>query len=154
MRDGRDPRLAALPSRWVLRFADGAASALYVIDARGRRIAYQNLDVVFGDELDAARRKRIVRSSYREGVRSPAPAALYPLTPEKWHEWVDVAEDAHEDARHPRHARRRRRARLGPRENWELLLGMHVAFPELPNIIFVAETQTRGVAQRVLGATP
>lgn len=143
--------VSALPARWVLVLGNGIAWALMRVDGRGRKIAHQNLDVVFGDTLDAKRRREIVRSSYRESVRAVLLLLhLHPMTAERWHRWSDLPEDAHDDPRLAEMIRRGAVLVSGHIGNWELLLGMRTAFPEIPETVFVAETLTRGVAQRII----
>ena len=41
----------------VLRFADSAGAVLYALDARGRKVGRQNLDVFFGDAKGAEEKR-------------------------------------------------------------------------------------------------
>ncbi|MDJ0976629.1 MAG: hypothetical protein QNJ98_19385 [Planctomycetota bacterium] len=143
--------LAALPSRWVLRFADGAAWLLFHLDRRGREAARQNLRVAFGEDLPKERARTITRASYRESVRSILLLLhLQPLTEAKWRRWVDIPDDVESD---PRVKQMRETGAIlvsGHVGNWELLLGMRVAFQDLPPTVFVAEAIPNNAVNRVV----
>ena len=53
----------------LFRLCDFVSAVMYRFDAKGRRHAEANLKVIFG-ELDAARREKIVRGSYRNMART------------------------------------------------------------------------------------
>lgn len=62
--------LVNLPRRWLLAVCDMVAAVMYVFDRKGRKHAAENLEAIFGPSLDAARREKIVRRSYRNMARS------------------------------------------------------------------------------------
>ena len=62
--------LAALPTRWVLKLGDGLGEVLATFDHRGRTAAFQNMQIVFGNERSPAERERLLRASMRNVMRS------------------------------------------------------------------------------------
>lgn len=65
---------AFLPRRAVLELADFASMVMYRFDRKGRKHAANNLRIMFGDSLDAARKERIIKRSYRNMARAIAHA--------------------------------------------------------------------------------
>jgi KDO2-lipid IV(A) lauroyltransferase len=83
--------LPGLPGPWVTGLADLVAAAVFLLDPRGRRVSRQNLRVVFGDDLPRGARRRIVRASYRNALRSVLLLAhLSPLTLARYRRWVSI----------------------------------------------------------------
>ncbi len=122
--------LAALPSRWILIFADAIGSLVYVVDARGRRVGRQNLAIVFGDRYSSRERKRIIRTSMRESARALA-VVLHaaPLTAERVAKWVEVPAEVEGHFRQGELSPKGAivvSAHLG---NWEILLGLGCLLP-------------------------
>ena len=143
--------LSALPSRWVLNLSDFVAGVMWLVDRKGRNVARQNLTAVFGENLDPARRREILRGSYRGGVRAILLLLhLHPMTPEKLRRWVDVPEDAYDDARFQQMHEKGAILVSGHIGNWELLLGMSLLFPTLPPMVFVAEVVPHDAVNRLL----
>ena len=62
--------LSSLSRRGLLRVCDFISRMMYAFDAKGRRHAYENLRVMFGDSLSDAAKEKIVRRSYRSMARS------------------------------------------------------------------------------------
>lgn len=142
---------AALPSRWVLNVADTLGNALYFIDARGRRIARQNLDAVYQGDKSRKEKAAIARAGFRESARAIALMLhCHPMTPGKFRRWVDMPEVEG----HPYFEAVQQRgavfvsAHIG---NWEILLALRILYPELPRSIFVAETVPNRALNRFMG---
>ncbi|MDJ0521089.1 MAG: hypothetical protein QNJ90_03340 [Planctomycetota bacterium] len=142
--------LRALPSRWVLRFADAIGVLHSVLDRRGRKAALQNLVVAFGGTMSRAERLRIHRESYKLQIRAIALLLhLQPLTRERFDRWVDVAELV--DAETERRIRERGAVLVsGHIGNWEMLLGLRIAFPDFPPAVFLAEEVPYGAINAFL----
>jgi KDO2-lipid IV(A) lauroyltransferase len=86
--------LPALPSRLVLRLADALAAAVCLLDRRGSRVARENLRAAFGDEMSPRERRRTVRASYRNAVRTMFLLGhLRPLTGARRRRWLEVDRD-------------------------------------------------------------
>ena len=62
--------LASLPRRGLLGLCDFVSRVMYRFDKKGRRHAEENLSVMFGDDLTAQQREKIVRRSYRNMARA------------------------------------------------------------------------------------
>ena len=66
--------ISSLPRRAMLAVCDFIGAAMYVFDRRGRRIAHQNLAIVFstmpGAALSDRAERAIVRRSYRNMARA------------------------------------------------------------------------------------
>jgi KDO2-lipid IV(A) lauroyltransferase len=143
--------LAALPGRWIPPLADALGVLLYHLDARGRAAGLANLEAVFGEEMPPARRRAVLRASYRNAVRSLVLLLhLQPLRASSYRRWVEVP---------PNLERRPELARLlaeggvlasGHFGNWELLLGLRILFPHLPRTVFLAETLPHPALDRFL----
>lgn len=131
--------LRALPSRWILTLGDGLGTLGSVLDRRGREAARQNLVVAFGGTYSPRERRRIHRRSFRLQMRAIVLLLhLQPLTPERFYRWVDMP-DVRDD---PRTKRIRANGAVlvsGHIGNWELLLGLRIAFPDFPPAVFLAE---------------
>lgn len=143
--------VAALPSRWILAAADTLGNALSVLDRRGRRVAHQNLQVVFGDSLSTKQKQRIHRRSYRQVLRGYFLLLhLQPLTPKRYGRWVKLPEDLR-DA--PQTGLLREKGGVlvsGHIGNWELMLGLRVMFQDFPPTVFLAEQIPHGAINDVL----
>ncbi len=133
--------LAALPSRWVLRLGDVLGELRVLLDAGARRVAYQNMRVVFGDSKSRAECRRLYRHAERLVGRSML--LLFhaqPLTEQRFRKWVDTTEveqtkvDAMQDL-----WARGGVVVSGHIGNWEMLLGLRVLFRDFPPTIFLAE---------------
>ncbi len=132
--------LGALPARWVLRCADASALFVALVNTRARRIAYENLGVVFGADFPRAERRRIFHGTYRNLLRSALILAhVQPLTEAKWRRWVDMPEGIEDEPRFARLVKEGGLIVSGHLGNWELLLGMRVAFQRMPKTVFLAE---------------
>lgn len=57
--------LQALPLRWVARLGRGGGALAYVLDARHRRMAMQNLTRIFGAEKSPAEIRALARENFR-----------------------------------------------------------------------------------------
>jgi lauroyl/myristoyl acyltransferase len=140
----------ALPSRWVLALADVAGAINSVIDRRGRAAALQNLEVAFGNTYSRRERLRIHRSSYKLQMRAVLLLLhLQPLTRERFDQWVDMPEAADK----PRAENIRARGAVlvsGHIGNWELLLGLRIAYPDFPPAVFLAEEVPYGAINQFL----
>ena len=142
--------LSALPARWILRISDAYGTFLAVVDRRGRKLAFQNLRIAFGESLDDRECDRILHASSRNMVRSIALMAyLQPLTAKRFYEWVDAP-----DMRTAPQAQliRERGAVLVSAHigNWELLLGLRILFHDFPPSVFLAEEIPHAALNRVL----
>jgi KDO2-lipid IV(A) lauroyltransferase len=143
--------LSALPERWVLSAADGLGTVLAYLNRRGRRIALQNLKAVFGDAMAPAERRRVVRASYRNTVRSIfLMMTLQPMTRARYSRWVDVEPGLERQARFRRLLTRGGVLASGHVGNWELLLALRVFYPDLPPAAFLAEAVPHEVVNRIL----
>ena len=66
---------AFLPRRAALELADFASMVMYAFDAKGRKHAAKNLNVIFGEgKLSAKQSEKIVKRSYRNMARAVAHA--------------------------------------------------------------------------------
>lgn len=143
--------VASLPSRWVLRFADSAAWLLARLDRRGRKVALQNLKAVFGEDQPAEEAQRIINASYRESVRALVLLMhMQPMTEAKWRRWVDIPDDVRSDPRVKQMQETGAVLVSGHVGNWEILLGMRSAFPDMPPTVFVAEEIPHNALNRVV----
>lgn len=143
--------VAALPSRWVLRLADGLGWLLSHLDRRGRKVAFQNLRAVFGADRPHDELRDIVTASYRESVRAILLLMhVQPLTEAKWRRWVDIPDDVRSDPRVRQMQEKGAVLVSGHVSNWEVLLGMRVAFQDLPPTVFVAEAIPHNALNRVV----
>ncbi len=143
--------VAALPSRWVLRFADAVAWLLSHADRRGRKVAFQNLRAVFGDDQPREEARRIVAASFRESVRALVLLMhMQPMTEATWRKWVDIPDDVRADPRVQQMQERGAVLVSGHIGNWEILLGMRSAFPDMPPTVFVAEAIPHNALNRVV----
>lgn len=78
-----------LPRRSLIALADGMGALAFHLDARGRAVALQNLECVFGQRFTAAQRTEIARRSYRNFARTMLDlfwAAR--LDAGNWREWM------------------------------------------------------------------
>lgn len=144
--------LAALPSRWVLRLGDVLGELSVLLNRGGRRVAYQNMRVAFGDAKSRAECRRIYRASSRAVMRSILLLVhLQPLTEERFLEWVDVS-DVRNNKVPDMEAIRARGGVLvsGHVGNWELLLGLRVLFRHFPPSVFLAEEVPHEAVNEVL----
>lgn len=143
--------LRALPSRWVMAGADRLADVVQLLDARGRRVARDNLRVVFGDALSTQARRRIARDSMRGVVRGVL-LTLHasPLTPERVRRWLDVPAEVErtlrEGARHTKGAVVIS-AHIGA---WEMLVGLAGIFRDLRQTTLLVEPITHPAIDRFL----
>src|SRR5687768_11759193 len=60
--------LPQLSRRSCVRLGNALGALAFVVDARGRRVALQNLASVFGAQFTPAQRTRIARASYQNFV--------------------------------------------------------------------------------------
>lgn len=60
----------SLPSSLVKIFLDGLSFVVYIVDTKHRRIAYANLELVYGDKLDIKRKTQIIKNSYQNMVHN------------------------------------------------------------------------------------
>lgn len=82
------PRLSR---RRCVRLANALGAVAYLADWRGRRVALANLECAFGERLTAEQRRETARASYRNFVRTMMDLFwAQNLTPENWHEWMQV----------------------------------------------------------------
>lgn len=133
--------LPALPSGVVLALADLVGTVLWLLDASGRDVGRQNLDAVFGADLPARAKRRILRASYRNAVRVEALLFhLQPLPPARYARWVRF--DPDDLARLEGYVARGARAVLVSAHlgNWELLLAARTALPFAPPFAYLAES--------------
>ena len=139
----------ALPSRWVLRAGDFLGSCSYYVDARGRRVARQNLRATFGD-ISSGEIRQITRASMRHGVRSILLLLhVQPLTRDRYARWVDTP-DIEEAPEFKRMMARGGVLVSGHVGNWEMLLGSRVAYPTMPHVSFLAEAIPSQVVNEIL----
>ena len=142
--------LAALPPRWIPWIGDRVGEIMYFIDSRGRRVGRQNLRVVFGGRLSGREERRILRAAARQMTRSILLLFhLQPMTAKRYRRWVDVPEDYIRT--HPFYDRLKSGGVLvsGHFGNWELMLGIRVLFPEMPEALFLAEEISHPALDRV-----
>jgi lauroyl/myristoyl acyltransferase len=57
--------IQALPIRWVARIGRAGGAFAYVLDRRHRRVARQNLELIFGAEKSPAERTAIAKENFR-----------------------------------------------------------------------------------------
>jgi lauroyl/myristoyl acyltransferase len=57
--------IQALPIRWVARIGRAGGALAYVLDRRHRRVALQNLELIFGAEKSPAERTAIAKENFR-----------------------------------------------------------------------------------------
>ncbi len=80
-----------LSRRSCVHLANGLASLAYLFDQRGRRIATANLECVFGDRYSPRERQAIIKSSYRNFLRTMLDLFWAPrLTPENYTQWIHL----------------------------------------------------------------
>lgn len=142
--------LRALPDRWIVRMGDALGDVVYAVDARGRRVARQNLQVAFGSRLTPQTRRAITRRSMRDAARAVLVLVhAAPLTEARIRRWVEV----------PIQAERRLRAFLrggravfvsGHLGNWEALLGLASLFRDVAPLAFLVEGITHPVIDAIL----
>jgi KDO2-lipid IV(A) lauroyltransferase len=139
--DGVRRVVAALPARWVIAASAFLGDVVRVLDRRGRRVARQNLDAVFGEGKTPAEKRRIVRASFRGAVRSVLLMGhTAPFTRERIARWLDVPADVEATFRQESTTGKGGVLVSGHLGNWELLLGLGSQFgPGLPRARFVAE---------------
>ncbi len=109
----------------------------YALDHRGRAVAHENLDCVFGEGISPQQRRSLVRASFRNFVRTMLDLFWVPnLTPENWREWLKL--EGFEQLR-TRHAQSRGGSILFcvHQGNWEWA-SLAFGFMGLPTVI-VAE---------------
>jgi lauroyl/myristoyl acyltransferase len=129
-----------VPDGLSLWIADALGLFLYTVNARGRKAGMENLRAVFGDEMSVRERRRVLRGSYRNALRSAwALFHLRPLTPERYARWVTVTP---EDEAYLRRISRDVRSGVivsGHFGNWELLLASRTGLPFSPKIAYLVE---------------
>ncbi|HRJ09814.1 MAG TPA: lysophospholipid acyltransferase family protein [Prosthecobacter sp.] len=95
--------LPRMPRGLILALARGIGSLAYLLDARGRRTALENLRAAFGDAFSEKRRAAVARGSYQNFARTFLDLFWSArLTRENWPEHVTIhhgAEDAEARAR-------------------------------------------------------
>jgi len=142
--------LGALPSRWVLRLGDFLGSGLARLDRRGRKVAFENMRLAFGDTLTDRGREEILRESSINIARSILLLLhIQPLTAKRFHAWVDTPDmrnEAHTDVIREKGAV----FMSGHIGNWELLVGLRVLFHDFPPTVFLAEEIPHAAFNRVL----
>jgi KDO2-lipid IV(A) lauroyltransferase len=142
--------LAALPGRWILNLGDALGTLLSLVDRRGRAVAFQNMQVAFGDGKSARERKRIYRASCQGVMRSMLLLLhIQPMTAKKFRRWVDV-EDVSEM---PQTRKIRERGAVfvsGHIGNWELILGLRTLYQHFPPSTFLAEEIPHHAVNRLL----
>lgn len=141
----------ALPPAWLDPMSSALGLVVYAIDRRGRRVGMQNLDVILGDERTRREKRRILRTSTRESVRSIM-VLLHaaPLTPDRFRKWVDVPDEVEQTIRE---AGRQVKgavivsAHLG---SWEMLLGLSAVFRDIMPVMFLVEASFHPAINRFL----
>jgi lauroyl/myristoyl acyltransferase len=89
-------RLAAFlvplcPRRLIVWIGSAIGSIAAVVDRPGRRVALSNLDCAFGPAMTAARKRQLVRESYRHFARTMTDLFWSPrLTRENYLRYIDV----------------------------------------------------------------
>lgn len=60
-----------LPRKWMLKVCDFASGIYYLFDSKGKRLARENLDIIFAEKpLSEVAKKKIIRRSYRNMSRT------------------------------------------------------------------------------------
>ena len=143
--------IAALPARWVLSACDVTGTILYALDHRGRRVARQNLELIFAGALSREERKRIQRASLQGAARALG-VLLHaaPLTGKRFRRWVDVPPEVERalDA-----ALNRINGAIivsGHFGNWEILLGLASIVPRAAPVRFLVEATFSPAVDRFL----
>lgn len=132
-----------VPTKLLLPAADVVAFFVFLIDARGRRVGRQNLNVILERHLSSAEKRRLLMAATRGSVRSIA-ITLHasPLTPERVRRWVDIPVEVEtllrEEARNVGGAV----VISGHLGNWEILLGLAGVFRDVMPTTFLFEPNT------------
>jgi lauroyl/myristoyl acyltransferase len=135
----------------VLALADLIGTLVWLLDVRGRSVARQNLEAVFGARMGRLARTRVTWCSYRNAMRNELLLFhLQPLTPRRHARLVRVS-DAERASYRERLGRAKRvvlvSAHLG---NWELLvIGRHAMGLEAP-VAYLVESMGVPALDRVL----
>lgn len=141
----------AVPTRWVHNAADVLGTLWGTFDGRGRQTGRQNLDVAFRDGRSDAEKEAILTASYRSMARSMLMLLhASPMTARRTARWVDVPSDVPELIRRSTASGRGGVLVSGHVGNWELLLGLKNAIPELPELMFLAEELRIPAIDRIL----
>ncbi len=143
--------IAGLPPRWVLNGSDLVGILLYALDHRGRRVARQNLEVIFGDALTHEERKAIHRAGMQGAARAFG-VILHaaPLTEPRFRRWVDVPPEVERALGEALHEVRGAVIVSGHFGSWEMLLGLASIFPHAAPVRFLAESTFSPVVDRFL----
>lgn len=60
-----------LPRKWMLKVCDFVSGIYYLFDSKGKRLARENLDIIFAEKpLSEVAKKKIIRRSYRNMSRT------------------------------------------------------------------------------------
>lgn len=60
-----------LPRKWMLKLCDFVSEFYYLFDSRGKKLARENLDIIFADKpISEEAKKKIIRRSYRNMSRT------------------------------------------------------------------------------------
>jgi Kdo2-lipid IVA lauroyltransferase/acyltransferase len=133
--------LPAIPSHVAIGFADVLGFITYALDRRGRRAGHQNLAVVYGDEMPAFERRRILRACYRNALRNEVLLFhLQPMTPTKWHRYAHVTPEDEARFRAMKAVAPVYVAAAPHLGNWELLLASNRVLPYATPADFLMET--------------
>jgi KDO2-lipid IV(A) lauroyltransferase len=143
--------VAALPARWVLGGSDHFGTILYALDHRGRRVARQNLQVIFGDALTPTERKAIQRASLQGAARALG-VLLHaaPLTDKRFRRWVDVPPEVERTIGAALQQVKGAIVVSGHFGNWEMLLGLASIFPQAAPVRFLVESTFSPAVDRFL----
>ena len=80
------------PRRFVVWIGSAIGTIAAVVDRPGRRVALSNLECAFGAAMTSARKRQLVRESYRHFARTMTDLFWSPrLTRENYSRYVDVA---------------------------------------------------------------
>jgi KDO2-lipid IV(A) lauroyltransferase len=133
--------LPTVPARAALALADAIAAALYLLDARGRRVGRDNLRAVLGDEVSRAERTRILRASYRNAARSLILLFhVQPTTARRWGRFVSVDADLESRMREGLARSPKVVFASGHFGNWEMALAARTVLPYAPDSDYLTET--------------
>jgi KDO2-lipid IV(A) lauroyltransferase len=79
------------PRRLIVGIGSAIGSVAAVVDRPGRRVALSNLDCAFGSAMPRARKRQLVRESYRHFARTMTDLFWSPrLTRENYSRYIDV----------------------------------------------------------------
>lgn len=124
------PVLQLLPLRTVARLGRGGGGLAWLLDARHRRVALDNLERCFGAELSVDQRRALARENFRrigEGYACGIRTSLM-----TWEKLAPHLEFAHFDRVHAATARQPDRSviiAIGHFGNFEVFTWIKVAFP-------------------------